>query len=56
MKTLDQLFHALLQDVHDAENELAKALPKMVKEADNEELKKAFLSNEKARHMAGLFI
>jgi ferritin-like metal-binding protein YciE len=42
MKTLDQLFHALLQDVYYAEKELTKALPKMAKEADNDELKKAF--------------
>lgn len=42
MKTMEQLFHALLQDVYYAEKELTKALPKMAKEADDEELKKAF--------------
>jgi ferritin-like metal-binding protein YciE len=42
MKTLDQLFHHLLQDVYYAEKELTKALPKMAKEADDDELKKAF--------------
>jgi len=47
MKTMDQLFHALLQDVYYAEKELAKALPKMAKEADNEELKKAFTDHLK---------
>ena len=47
MKTMDQLFHALLQDVYYAEKELTKALPKMAKEADNEELKKAFTDHLK---------
>jgi ferritin-like metal-binding protein YciE len=42
MKTMDQLFHALLQDVYYAEKELTKVLPKMAKEADDQELKKAF--------------
>lgn len=42
MKTMEQLFHALLQDVYYAEKELTKALPKMAKEADDDELKKAF--------------
>jgi ferritin-like metal-binding protein YciE len=42
MKSMDQLFHALLQDVYYAEKELTKALPKMAKEAKNDELKKAF--------------
>lgn len=42
MKTMEQLFHALLQDVYYAEKELTKALPKMAKEAADEELKKAF--------------
>ena len=42
MKTMDELFHALLQDVYYAEKELTKALPKMAKEADDEQLKKAF--------------
>lgn len=42
MKTMEQLFHALLQDVYYAEKELTKALPKMAKEATDEYLKKAF--------------
>ena len=42
MKTMDQLFHALLQDVYYAEKELTKALPKMAKEAENDDLKEAF--------------
>ena len=42
MKTMEELFHALLQDVYYAEKQLTKTLPKMAKEAENEELKKAF--------------
>jgi ferritin-like metal-binding protein YciE len=42
MKNLEDLFHALLQDVYYAEKQLTKALPKMAKQADNGELKKAF--------------
>jgi ferritin-like metal-binding protein YciE len=47
MKTMDELFHALLQDVFYAEQELTKALPKMAKEAGNDELKKAFTDHLK---------
>jgi len=47
MKTMEELFHALLQDVYYAEKQLTKALPKMAKEADNEELKKAFTTHLK---------
>ncbi|MFN3657866.1 MAG: ferritin-like domain-containing protein [Pseudolabrys sp.] len=42
MKTMEDMFHALLQDVYYAEKQLTKALPKMAKEAGSEELKKAF--------------
>lgn len=42
MKTMEQLFHAMLQDVLYAEKELIKALPKMAKESADEELQKAF--------------
>ena len=42
MKTMDELFTDLMQDVYYAEKELTKALPKMAKEADDEDLKKAF--------------
>jgi ferritin-like metal-binding protein YciE len=42
MKTMEDMFHALLQDVYFAEKQLTKALPKMAKEADDSELKKAF--------------
>jgi ferritin-like metal-binding protein YciE len=47
MKTMEELFHALLQDVYYAEKQLTKALPKMAKEADNDELKKAFTDHLK---------
>jgi len=42
MKTMEDLFYALLQDVYYAEKQLTKALPKMAKEAEDAELKKAF--------------
>lgn len=42
MKTMDDMFYALMQDVYYAEKQLTKALPKMAKEAEDEELKKAF--------------
>jgi len=47
MKSMEELFHALLQDVYYAEKELTKALPKMAKEADDSELRKAFTDHEK---------
>ena len=47
MKTMEELFHALLQDVYYAEKQLTKALPKMAKEADNDELKEAFTTHLK---------
>jgi len=47
MKTMEELFHALLQDIYYAEKQLTKTLPKMAKEADNEELKKAFTDHLK---------
>jgi len=47
MKTMEELFHALLQDVYYAEKQLTKTLPKMAKEAENEELKKAFTDHLK---------
>jgi ferritin-like metal-binding protein YciE len=42
MKTLDELFEHTLKDIHYAENALLKALPKMHKAAQHEELKAAF--------------
>ena len=56
MKTMEELFHALLQDVYYAEKQLTKALPKMAKEAENGELKKAFSDHlkETERHVERL--
>jgi ferritin-like metal-binding protein YciE len=45
MKTMDDLFYALLQDVYFAEKQLLKALPKMAKKAESEELSQAFLTH-----------
>ncbi|MEA2951594.1 MAG: hypothetical protein QOF19_3219 [Alphaproteobacteria bacterium] len=42
MKTMEDLFYALLQDVYFAEKQLLKALPKMAKKTANEELETAF--------------
>ena len=42
METLQELYVEQLRDMFDAENQLMKALPKMAKEATNEELKAAF--------------
>jgi len=47
MKTMEEMFNALLQDVYYAEKQLTKALPKMAKEADNAKLKKAFADHLK---------
>jgi ferritin-like metal-binding protein YciE len=41
MNTLKDLYLDELKDVFDAENQIAKALPKMAKEATNEELRAA---------------
>lgn len=42
MKTLQDLFFNELADIYDAERRIAKALPKMIKAATSERLKKAF--------------
>jgi ferritin-like metal-binding protein YciE len=42
MKTMDDLFYALLQDVYFAEKQLVRALGKMAKAAKTPELEKAF--------------
>jgi ferritin-like metal-binding protein YciE len=39
---MDDLFHALLQDVYFAEKELLKTLPKLAKKSANEKLRQAF--------------
>jgi ferritin-like metal-binding protein YciE len=41
-KTLKDLFLATLQDIFYAERQILRALPKMAREADSPELKKAF--------------
>jgi ferritin-like metal-binding protein YciE len=47
MKTMDDLFHALLQDVYYAEKQLVKTLPKLAKKSSNAELEKAFTDHLK---------
>lgn len=42
METLQELYLEQLKDIYDAEHQLLKALPKMAKQATNEELKAAF--------------
>lgn len=42
LKNLDDLLHHQLRDIYSAENQLAKAMPKMAKKANTEELKQAF--------------
>lgn len=42
VKTLDELFVHALSDIHSAERQLVKALPKMAKAASNPKLKAAF--------------
>jgi ferritin-like metal-binding protein YciE len=41
-KTLEDLFHETLKDIYFAEKAILKALPKMAKKADAEELRAAF--------------
>lgn len=45
MKTLEDLFEHQLKDLYSAESQLIKALPKMVNNAKDEKLKKAFESH-----------
>ncbi|REL32937.1 ferritin-like domain-containing protein [Rhodohalobacter sp. SW132] len=42
LKNLEDLFHHHLKDVYSAEKQLIKALPKMIKNSSNKDLKKAF--------------
>jgi ferritin-like metal-binding protein YciE len=42
MESLEDLLQDELKDIYDAEKQLTKALPKLVKKAANEELKEAF--------------
>lgn len=45
IKTLDDLFVHMLQDVYYAENQIVKALPKMIDKATDTQLKQAFRSH-----------
>lgn len=47
IETLEDLLHHELKDLHSAESQLTKALPQMVKQASNDELRKAFESHLK---------
>ncbi len=42
LKNLDDLFHHQLKDIYSAETQLVDALPKMIKETNNDKLKEAF--------------
>lgn len=44
-KTVDDLFLATLRDIYYAERQLLKALPKMARAAQSEQLKQAFLAH-----------
>ena len=41
-KSLEDLFVNLLKDIYYAEKQILKALPKMAKKADSDELRQAF--------------
>lgn len=51
MKTMNDLFLSFLQDMYYAERQILKALPKMAKAAQNEELKQALTQHrEETQH------
>ena len=50
LQTIDDLFEHELQDLHSAEQQLVKALPKMVKNATSEELRQAFETHLEQTH------
>lgn len=51
MKTINDLFHTFLQDIYYAERQIMKALPKMARAAQNEQLKHALLQHrEETQH------
>jgi ferritin-like metal-binding protein YciE len=56
MQSMDELFHALLQDVYFAEKQLLKTLPKLAKKSANEKLQEAFTTHceETEGHVARL--
>ena len=45
MRSMEELFHAQLQDVYYAEKQLLKALPKLAKNSTNEQLAEAFTNH-----------
>jgi ferritin-like metal-binding protein YciE len=47
MKDLSELFEHFLKDIYYAEKQITKALPKMAKKADSDDLRKAFESHLK---------
>ena len=47
LDTMKELFIHELKDLHDAENQILKALPKMAKKASHAELKSAFEEHER---------
>ena len=47
LDTMKELFVHELKDLHDAENQILKALPKMAKKASHAELKSAFEAHER---------
>ena len=56
MQSLDDLFEHFLRDIYYAEKQILKALPKMARKADSEELREAFESHraETEEHVATL--
>ena len=53
MKSLEDLFINLLKDMYYAEKQILKALPKMAKQADSSELRRAFEHHLKETRRAG---
>ena len=49
-KTLDDLFYETLKDIHFAEKQIVKALPKMAKAANSDELRQAFETHLEETH------
>ena len=49
-KTLDDLFYETLKDIHFAEKQIVKALPKMAKAANSDELRHAFETHLEETH------
>ena len=45
MKSMDDLFYNLLEDVYYAEKQLVKTLPKLAKKSTSPELEKAFMDH-----------